>query len=58
MMTDTTFDNFAEYKLKKVFKNNNPIVIPIADVNQGRITGMLKDVEEAGKQASIKRNES
>jgi len=52
-MTNTTFDNFAEKKLSKIFKNKNPIVIQIGDIEHSNII----EIMEAGKQAAIQRND-
>ena len=58
MKTDeTTFENFAEKKLHKIFKNESPIVISVNDLETDSTKHTLKDIVETGKVATVIRNE-
>ena len=57
MNDETTFENFAEKKLRKIFKNGSPIVISIDDIGDDSTKRALKDIVETGKIAAVIRNE-
>ena len=57
MTNETTFDNFAEKKLRKIFKDGSPIVMQVCDIETDSTKRTLKDIVETGKVAAVIRNE-
>ena len=57
MTDETTFENFAEKKLHKIFKGGSPIVISVNDLKMDSTKHALKNIVETGKVAAIIRNE-
>ena len=57
MSDETTFENFAEKKLRKIFKGGSPIVVSINDIEADSTKRTLKDIVETGKIAAVIRNE-
>ena len=57
MSDATTFENFAEKKLSKIFKDGYPIVILVNDIEADSTKRALKDIVETGKIAAVIRSE-
>ena len=47
MTNETTFDNFAEKKLRKIFKDGSPIVMQVCDIETDQLLETRYGVSEA-----------
>lgn len=57
MTGETTFENFAEKKLHKIFKSGSTIVISVNDLEMDSTKHALKYIVKTGKVAAVVRNE-